>query len=209
MSRRGTFIVIEGADASGKTTVARRLVRSYRRAGRSVVALREPGGTGTSERIRRILLDPGAVIGARAELFLYLAARAQVVDDVVRPALAGGQLVIADRFSLSTIAYQVGGRGLPLRPVAISDRLARGGVDPDLTIVLAVTARQQRDRRRREQRPRDRIERESSRFFNAVRTAYARYGRGRGCLVIDSGLGADGVYDAVRQAIDRCLARRK
>lgn len=209
MSRRGTFVVIEGADASGKTTVARRLVSSYRHEGRSVVALREPGGTRTSERIRRILLDPGAAIGTRAELFLYLAARAQVVDEIVRPALAGGNLVIADRFSLSTIAYQVGGRGLPLRPVNAADRLARGGVDPDLTIVLAVTARQQRDRRRRDRIPRDRIERESSRFFNAVRSAYARYGRGRGSLVIDSGLGADRVYDAARLAIDRCLTRRK
>ncbi|HUU44572.1 MAG TPA: dTMP kinase [Acidobacteriota bacterium] len=201
--RCGLFVVVEGADASGKTTLARRLVTAYRREDVPVVAVREPGGTRTSERVRRILLDTESVIGARTELFLYLAARAQVVDDVIRPAVARGTLVIADRFSLSTVAYQAGGRALPLRAVRAADALARGGLTPDLTIVLAVSERQQVERRRRQGLRRDRIESESARFSRAVLRAYRRFGRGPRHLVIDSGLGPDRVFEMTKAAIDR------
>jgi dTMP kinase len=199
--------VIEGADASGKTTLAKRLVQTYKQRGLPVVTVREPGGTQVSERIRRILLDPKSEITPASELFLYLAARAQLVEDVIGPALERGDLVIADRFSLSTIAYQVGGRGLPLRAVREADRLARAGADPDLTIVLTVTARQQAARRKQEERHGDRMESQSAKFFKAVREAYAHYGRGRGVVTIDSSIGAENVYQESCGVIERRLAR--
>lgn len=206
--QRGPFVVVEGPDASGKTTLTRRLIRDYRRAGIPVCSIREPGGTPVSERIRRILLDPQADIDVRAELFLYLAARAQVVADVICPAIERGELVIADRFSLSTLAYQVGGRGLPLRAVRDADRLARGGLAPDLEIVLRVTPRQQTTRR--SQRTRDRIEQESARFFQTVRSAYERFARpAPGRLVVDSGIGADAVREQATAAIDKLLRKHR
>lgn len=204
--RRGFFLVVEGADASGKTTLVKRLCDFYVPAGWNVTSVREPGGTNVSERVRRILLDPRAAMNARAELFLYLAARAQVVDEVIVPALKQGDLVIADRFSLSTYAYQIGGRRLPARAVMSADRLSRAGVSPDLTVLLTVTSRQSVERRQGAARKLDRIEQESPAFFRAVRAEYGRWGRNKpGIVVIDSGLGADGVYNRVRQLLDRRL----
>jgi dTMP kinase len=206
--RSGFFLVVEGADASGKTTLVRRLENEYGRLGRRVTSVREPGGTALSEKVRRILLDPAVSMNTRSELFLYLAARAQLVDDVIVPALQRGDLVIADRFSLSTFAYQIGGRGLPARAVISADRLARAGLAPDLTLLLTVTSKQSADRRRGSTRKLDRIERESPSFFRAVRTEYRRWGHGRPrIVVIDSGLGADAVYDRARQLLSRRLKR--
>ncbi|MBI5867697.1 MAG: dTMP kinase [candidate division Zixibacteria bacterium] len=207
--RRGFFLVVEGADASGKTTLVKRLGDSYDRLGWTVTSVREPGGTVVSEKVRRVLLDPGVSMNARAELFLYLAARAQVVDEVIVPALKRGELVIADRFSLSTYAYQIGGRRLPARAVMSADRLARAGVSPDLTLLLTVTSRQSAERRQEINRKRDRIEQEPPGFFQAVRAEYSRWGRNKpGIIVIDSGLGADGVYNRARQLLDRSLRMR-
>jgi len=207
--RSGFFLVVEGADASGKTTLVRRLGDEYGRLGWRVTSVREPGGTVLSERVRRILLDPAVSMNTRSELFLYLAARAQLVDDVVAPALQRGDLVIADRFSLSTFAYQIGGRGLPARAVISADHLARAGLSPDLTLLLTVTSKQSADRRRGTTRKLDRIERESPAFFRAVRAGYRRCSHDKlGVIVIDSGLGADAVYDRARQLLSRRLRRR-
>ncbi len=207
--RRGFFLVVEGADASGKTTLVKRLGDSYDDLGWTVTSVREPGGTVVSEKVRRVLLDPGVSMNARAELFLYLAARAQVVDEVIVPALKRGELVIADRFSLSTYAYQIGGRRLPARAVMSADRLARAGVSPDLTLLLTVNSRQSAERRQEINRKRDRIEQEPPGFFQAVRAEYSRWGRNKpGIIVIDSGLGADGVYNRARQLLDRSLRMR-
>lgn len=206
---RGFFLVIEGADAAGKTTLARRLGDECRRQGWRVKSVREPGGTLFSEKVRRILLDPALSMTARSELFLYLAARAQLVEDVIRPALRCGDLVIADRFSLSTFAYQIGGRGLPARAVLSAESLARAGLTPDLTILLTVSARQSADRRRGTERKLDRIEREPPAFFRAVRAEYELRGRNRrGITVIDSGLGADGVYERALGVLRRRLQPR-
>ena len=210
MKRRGFFLVVEGADASGKTTLARRLADAYRRQGRIVTSVREPGGTRLSESVRRILLDPAASMNPRSELFLYLAARAQLVEDVIAPALDRGEIVIADRFSLSTLAYQVGGRGLPVRAVISADRLARFGLDPDLTLLLVVTEAQSRARRQRDPHTPDRIERESATFFRAVRAEYLKMSRRiPGMIVIDSSMGADAVYVRAKEHIDRRLKRRR
>jgi len=207
--RRGFFLVVEGADASGKTTLVRRLCDECRRQGWNVTPVREPGGTFLSEKVRRILLNPALSMNTRSELFLYLAARAQVVDEVIAPALRRGDLVIADRFSLSTFAYQIGGRRLPAPSVISADHLARAGLSPDLTLLLTVTSKQSAERRRTRTQKLDRIERESPAFFRAVRAEYQSRGQGRpGIVVIDSGLGADAVYDRALQVLNRRLKRR-
>ena len=205
----GYFLVVEGLDASGKTTLARRLVTAYQRAGLQVTAVREPGGTRASEQVRRILLDPQSSLSARTELFLYLAARAELVQTVIEPTLTRGELVIADRFSLSTMAYQVGGRHLPARAVETADRLARNGLTPDATILLTVTEAAAAQRRRKSNQVPDRIERESIRFFRDVRAEYRRHCRNRRRqFVIDSGSGADTVYEIAKQHLDERLHRR-
>jgi len=208
-STTGYFLVVEGLDASGKTTLARRLVDSYRRTGMHVTAVREPGGTRASEQVRRILLDRRSKLTARTELFLYLAARAELVHEVIEPALQRGELVIADRFSLSTMAYQVGGRHLPARAVASADRLARQGVSPDLTIVLTVSEAAAAQRRAKDAKVPDRIESESTGFFRDVRKEYRRRSRnGRHQLVIDSKIGADAVFEIAKRRLDTRLHRR-
>jgi dTMP kinase len=204
----GYFLVVEGLDASGKTTLARRLVTAYEHAGLRVTAVREPGGTRVSEQVRRILLDTRSSLSARAELFLYLAARAELVEQVIIPALTRGELVIADRFSLSTLAYQVGGRHLPARAVAAADRLARKGLAPDFTVILTVTEAAAALRRSRSDKIPDRIESEPAGFFRDVRAEYRRHcGKHRGQLVIDSRAGADTVFDLAKRQIDLRLKR--
>lgn len=205
----GYFLVVEGLDASGKTTLAKRLVDAYRRAGLTVTAVREPGGTRASEQVRRILLDRRSSLSPRTELFLYLAARAELVEEVIVPALARGELVIADRFSLSTMAYQIGGRHLPARAVESADRLARKGISPDLTIVLTVSPAAAAQRRAKDAKIPDRIESESARFFRDVRSEYRRRSRnGPHQLVIDSKIGADAVFECAKRRIDARLHRR-
>jgi dTMP kinase len=205
----GYFLVVEGLDASGKTTLARRLVQAYERAGLRVTAVREPGGTRASEQVRRILLDKRSSLSTRAELFLYLAARAELVEEVIAPALARGELVIADRFSLSTMAYQVGGRHLPARAVASADRLARKGLAPEFTIVLTVSEAAAAQRRTQANKIPDRIESESVNFFRDVRAEYRRHCRsGRRQLVIDSRIGADAVFELAKRTLDLRLRRR-
>lgn len=209
MAREGLFVVIEGLDAAGKTTLVKRLVSTYRRQGIPLTPVREPGGTRVSEQARRILLDPQATISPQSELFLYLAARAQLVADVIRPALQRRELVIADRFNLSTYAYQIGGRGLPEREVMAADRLARDGVSPDLTVLLTVSEAEARRRKRQAGMTSDRMERQSRLFYRAVRAEYLRQARKRrGILLIDSETGADDVFMQVKAQIDRRLRRR-
>jgi dTMP kinase len=132
------FIALEGVDGSGKSTQAQLLADWYQAHGARVLRTREPGGTVLGERLRAILLDPSAICGDRTELLLMLAARAQHVTEQIRPALAEGQVVITDRFSLSSLAYQGYGRGLPLADIRAADAVATGGLQPELTIVIDV-----------------------------------------------------------------------
>lgn len=208
-SRPGFFLVIEGPDGSGKTTLARRLVRHYRAAGWSVRSVREPGGTRLSERIRRLILyGRQQAVGARAELFLYLAARAQLVEEVLRPALAKGEMVIADRFGLSTYAYQSGGRGLPLAQVVSADRIARDDLAPDLTLVLRLSDSEARRRLTLGGRPPDRIESESARFRRAVNAFYRSWGARRpNHSIIAAAASPAGVFNQAKEAVDRHLPR--
>src|SRR4051794_24225570 len=135
-SRRGRFIAFEGGEACGKSTQARLLADAL-----GAVLTREPGGTPLGERVRALLLDPASGdVDPRAEALLMAAARAQHVRDVIEPALASRRDVVTDRFSGSSIAYQGYGRGLPVDEVRSLSTVASGGLWPDLTILLTVSA---------------------------------------------------------------------
>jgi dTMP kinase len=170
---RGLFIALEGVEGSGKTTQARLLMEHLRSRGLSVVAAREPGSTPLGERVREtVLLDVSLHVPARSELFLMLAARAAFVDQVVRPALARGAVVVADRFELSTLAYQGAGRGLDLELVRGCNRFATDGVAPDVTVLLDLDPEEGARRQRAEGKDPDRLEREDPGFHLRVARAY-------------------------------------
>lgn len=133
---RGCFLAVEGPEGAGKSTLVRALADHFQAAGFDPVLVREPGGTPVAERIRSVLLDPAHGIEPVSELFLFLAARADLVARVIRPALESGRPVLADRFQLSTEAYQCGGRGLPRELFQTANLAATGGLSPDLTLVL-------------------------------------------------------------------------
>mgnify|MGYP002778272850 FL=1 len=168
---RGRFVVLEGGDGVGKTTQLPRLVAALERQGHVVRAIREPGGTAAGDAIRALLLDPATALVPAAELLLFLAARAQVVADVVRPALARGEWVVADRFFVSTYAYQAGGHGLDLAQVRVATTLATGGLVPDLTLVLRLDAAAAAARRTA-RGDADRMERHGAPFAARVAAAY-------------------------------------
>ncbi len=133
MATRGLFITLEGIDRSGKTTQARLLQKAL---GERALAVREPGGTAVGERVRELLKDPQTEIGGPAEALLFAAARSQLVAEVIRPALERRMIVISDRFTDSSLAYQGAARGLGTDEVATLNRWATGGLQPDLTLLL-------------------------------------------------------------------------
>ncbi len=174
MSTRGVFISLEGIDGSGKTCVKDIILRQL--AGWEVLNIREPGGTATSEKIRAILLDcQNEGIKPLTEAFLYAAARAQLVEEVIRPALAAGKVIIADRFLDSTIAYQGYGRGLDRQMLTELNRLCTSGLKPDLTLLLDVDP-EEGLRRRGGELP-DRLEKEGLDFQRRVREGYLQIAR--------------------------------
>lgn len=128
--------MLDGAEGVGKSTQIRRLAEHLERRGERVLLVREPGGTAVGEAIRTLLLDPGGELGAVGETLLFLASRAELVERVIAPALVRGETVLADRFFLSTYAYQGAARGLDLEQVRAANRFATGGLVPDLTILL-------------------------------------------------------------------------
>ena len=202
MSRAGCFVVLEGPEGAGKSTLAQALVARAREAGVEVTPVREPGGTPAGEAARRILLDAAHPVGAQAELFLVLAARAELVRHVIRPALQAGQLVLADRFDLSTMAYQVAGRGLPADTVRAANALAAGGLEPELTLVLDVAPGAGRARQQAAGKVTDRLDDEDERFHARVAGAYLA-ARARGVRHLDANRPpaevADEAWAAIRQ----------
>jgi dTMP kinase len=141
MSRRGIFISFEGVDGSGKTTQLHRLAARLRAAGQTVLETAEPGGTAIGRKIRQILLDSrNQELSPTAELLLYFASRAQNVEESILPALERGQIVLADRFTDSSLVYQGCGRGLGSEAVAALNRIACHGIRPDLTLLLNIGA---------------------------------------------------------------------
>lgn len=146
-SNKGTFVTFEGGDGAGKSTQIRFLARLLEERGREVVRLREPGGTAVGEALRAVVLDPAhKVMSDRAELLIYEAARAQIVDEVIRPALQRGAVVLCDRFYDSTVAYQGCGRGIDAAFIDAANRFACDGVAPDVTVLLLASGAAVRSR---------------------------------------------------------------
>lgn len=172
--RRGKLIVLEGAEGVGKTTQIRRLGETLTARAVPYATVREPGGTQIGDQIRRLLLDPGPELAPRTEALLFMASRAELVDRLIRPALDEGLVVVADRFFLSTYAYQIAGRGLRDTEVTPANQFATGGLIPDLTILLrlSVSAALARTDSRG---ARDRIEAADDDFHHRVAEAFDRF----------------------------------
>jgi dTMP kinase len=167
------FVTFEGIEGSGKSTHLRLLAAALRSAGHEVVETREPGGTALGRSLRDLLLQPSATPPEPlAELLLYCADRAQHVAEVIRPALAAGRIVLCDRFSDSTIAYQGYGRGLDLTTVCALDAEARRGLEPDLTLLLDCPPSTGLARAHARSGTGDRFEQEALAFHEAVRRGF-------------------------------------
>ena len=172
MSSRGLFITVEGIDGCGKSTQARLIAAALEAAGHDVLRLREPGGVKISEQIRAILLDPAnAEMGDVCELLLFEAARAQLVHQVIRPALAAGKTVVCDRFYDSTTAYQAFADGLDRNMVSQANELAVDGCRPDLTLVFDLPV-EDALRRRSGREAEDRLELKGLEFQERVAAGF-------------------------------------
>jgi dTMP kinase len=167
------FITFEGLDYSGKSSQAKILVDRLKTEGRGVVFLREPGGSAISEKIRDILLDKSYdEMTDEAELFLFSAARTQLVTEVIQPALKGGKIVVCDRFFDSTTAYQGYGRGIDLDVVEAINRLAARGTTPDLTVLLHIEIEEIIRRRKAAGKDTDRMESSGKEFYERARDGF-------------------------------------
>ena len=218
MSRRGKFITFEGLDGTGKSTQMRKLAAVLREAGHKVIETREPGGTATGEKIRKVLLDSGtAGLSSMAEMALMFASRAQHIAEVIEPALASGTIVLCDRFTDSTEAYQGSGRRLGIEPVLELHRVLCGGLQPDLTLLLDSNPHLSvsRARRRNEQASKNagrlpdenRFEREKRSFFMRVHAGYAAIAkREPGRVVVVDARGTPGqTHAAIRDVVRKKL----
>lgn len=187
---KGLFIVLEGPDKSGKSTQARLLADTLKGRGREVLHTREPGGTSVAEGVRKVLLDPNLTIDPLAELFLYEASRAQHTNEKIIPALKAGHVVISERFTMSTDAYQGVARGLGLKTTTVLNAIATSGLKPDLTILLDIPVAEFDTRD--QGRELDRLERENSEFRRKVRAGYLKAAKAdKRAVVLDGRLPAD------------------
>lgn len=199
----GLFITLEGPEGAGKSTNREYLAARLREQGVDVVMTREPGGTPLAERIRELLLAPSdEAMAADTELLLMFAARAQHLAEVIRPALARGAVVLCDRFTDATYAYQGGGRGLPVERIAVLEDFVQGELRPDLTLVFDLPVEVGLARAAARGRL-DRFEQEGQAFFEAVRQAYLQ--RAAQAPQRYSLLDAGQSLEAVQRAIDTLL----
>lgn len=197
----GRFLVFDGPDGSGKTTQFRRFVQFATQAGLNVCEVREPGGTPIGEQIRQILLSPeNRDIDLRCEMLLYMASRAQLVAQRIRPALARGELVLADRFISSTLAYQGTAGGLPIADILRVGQIALGQCWPDLVVIFDVDERTAASRL---SPLLDRIEQKGLAFHRAVRRGFLEQARNdpHRYLVIDATGSADMVFEQLLQRL--------
>jgi len=207
---RGYFVTLEGIEGSGKSTQAHLLVERLREHGAAVVALREPGGTPIGEGIRGILLDRDhEMMTPEAEALLYAAARAQLVQEQLAPALAKGEVVVCDRFVDSSVAYQCFGRGLAREFVHEINHWATRATTPDLTVLLDVTVEVGLARATRTAC--DRIEAEGLEFHERVRQGYLAVARDEPdrVVVIDASGPPDAVADRVHSVVLERLRQQR
>lgn len=215
----GRFITFEGTEGTGKSTQVRLLADELRSAGRRVLVSREPGGTAFGRTLRALLLDPAAgTIAPLAELFLYLADRAQHAREVIAPALARGECVICDRFQDATVAYQGHGRGLDPEFIAAASARAAGGIGPDLTFLLEfedVSVGLARARRRQSEDGtagvEDRFEREEVAFHERVRDGYRAIAAAepQRVRVLSAALTSEELHRLVVAEVGRLLGRER
>lgn len=200
--RRGLFLAFEGGDGAGKSTQVSLLVADFEAAGREVVRTRQPGGTALGRAIRDLVLH-GDHVSARAEALLFAADKAHHVDQLIAPALARDAVVITDRYTDSSVAYQGAGRALGADEVAQLQSWAVGGLTPDLTIVIDITAAQGRARRGAVH---DRLESEADSYHESVREHFLALAAAapQRYLVIDGIQDIDHLHRQVRAA---CVAR--
>jgi dTMP kinase len=189
------FIVIEGIESSGKTTLLKRLLERFAIAGRDVLSTREPGGTAMGDAVRTIFLDRTLEINPLSEALLANASRAQHVAQVLRPALDAGQAVLCDRFTDSTLAYQGYGRGLDLDALRKLCDYAADGVQPDLVLLLDLPVDSVRKRLEERAYGEDRIEREDDGFHQRVRRGYLELAKTPRHRIIDATQPAQSVAD--------------
>ena len=220
----GLFLVLDGPDGGGKSTQAARLAAWLRGAGLEVVTCRDPGGTALGERVREILLARDAVpISLRAEMLLYMASRAQLVEDVIAPALAAGHVVVSDRYLLANIVYQGSAGGLLEEEIAWVGMVATSGLLPDLTLVLDIAPEAAAAR---VGPPRDRIEDRPLFYHERVRAGYLAAARGEAgpgpdggedphcpfypapIVLIDASIEPETVFEQVKSEVERVLALR-
>lgn len=202
MKKRGAFIVLEGPDKSGKSTQAKKLAERLTALKIPFVHTREPGGTTFAEAIREILLDPKHTVDPLAELLLYEAARAQHTNQRIRPALAEGKLVLCERYTLATLAYQGHARKMPLALVRRLNKIATGGLKPDLTIVLDIPDSEFSTRKRDHH---DRLELESSDFRRRVREGYRKLSRGERAVLLNGRLPVEELHEEIFRRVKRRL----
>ena len=201
---KGYFISLEGGEGAGKSTQQLLLVDWLSRHGKSIVETREPGGTAVSEQIRQVLLDTrNAGLNPTAELLLMFAARSQLVEEVIRPALTAGKVVVSDRFADASYAYQGGGRQLGAETVASVEELVLKDLQPDLTLLFDIPV-ELGMKRVAGRGAADRIEVESLLFFERVRNAYLERAAAnpRRFRVIDASLDEAAVWCQVRAVLE-------
>ena len=203
MKKKGLFITLEGPDGGGKTTQAHKLVDWFRLYGRQVVLTREPGGTDAAEQIRELVLDPAYAVSAQTETLLHLAARADHVDKVIRPALAEGKVVLCDRFSDSTLVYQGILRHMDLMQLRKLNDFSTGGLQPDVTILLDGDPRVLL-KRRNDRGVVDKFELQGLEFHDAVRAGYLQLAREdpERILVIDAARDPEVVMEEIIKKLE-------
>ncbi len=195
------FVSLEGIDGAGKSTQAKLLAGAL---GPDTLLLREPGGTPVGERLRGLLKDPATELSARTELLLFTAARAELVESVIRPALAAGRAVVCDRFMDSTVAYQGSARGLGVELVAELNRIAVGDCRPDRTVLLRLSPGEADSRGAgRGEFGSDRFERQGSPFRAAVAQAFEDLAAAepQRFVVVEASGGVDQVHRQVLEAL--------
>ncbi|NKX56310.1 dTMP kinase [Arthrobacter mobilis] len=208
LTSRGVFIAFEGGDGAGKSTQVAAVQRLLQAAGRTVLRTREPGGTPVGEKLRALVLEHGhGSIDARTEALIFAASRAAHVDQVIRPALERGEIVLCDRYMDSSIAYQGAGRGLGLEAVRDLNLWATGLLRPDVTVLLDVEPGLGRERRLAGDAGEDRLESESDAFHARIRSAFRELAAAdpEHYLVLDAGGGREELTAAIMDRIAELL----